>query len=236
MTAITTTSDTIPTNRNAQWTQLVWFAGGATYSFLIPLVFSSLLDLQHDLYYTVYFGLALAALAIYVRANHVDLAAFFKTGWIPSLLIGVPATAFVVGNALSRDSTEGPSGFYAAFEVIWRGMLYGSVDALLLTAFPALVALAIIGGRLEGVAKRLAFVSTALVLTVVITATYHLGYEQFREDGVGGPELGNTIISVPTLVTGNPIGSIAAHASMHVAADVHSYETDLFLPPQTEAP
>jgi hypothetical protein len=27
-----------------------------------------------------------------------------------------------------------------------------------------------------------------------------------------------------------------AHASMHVTADIHSYETDLFLPPETEAP
>jgi hypothetical protein len=47
--------------------------------------------------------------------------------------------------------------------------------------------------------------------------------------------MGNTIISVPSLLTANPVGSIIAHASMHVAADVHAYETDVFLPPQTDA-
>jgi hypothetical protein len=34
------------------------------------------------------------------------------------------------------------------------------------------------------------------------------------------------------LLTLNPVGSIVAHSSMHVAAETHSHETDLFLPPQ----
>jgi hypothetical protein len=80
------------------------------------------------------------------------------------------------------------------------------------------------------------FGATALALTVVITGVYHLGYEQFREDGIAGPEIGNTIISLPLATTANPAGSILVHASMHLAADIHSYETNLFLPPQTEAP
>jgi hypothetical protein len=37
--------------------------------------------------------------------------------------------------------------------------------------------------------------------------------------------------SVPTLVTLNPIGSPIAHAGLHTAAVLHSYETDTFLPP-----
>ena len=74
-----------------------------------------------------------------------------------------------------------------------------------------------------------------LALVLVITATYHLGYEQFREDGIGPPETGNTIISIPALLTTNPLGSVIAHTSMHVAADIHAYETDTYLPPQTEA-
>lgn len=56
-----------------------------------------------------------------------------------------------------------------------------------------------------------------------------------REDGVGQPLTGNAIISVPMLVTANPVGSVVAHASMHVAAEAHSHETEVFLPPQTDA-
>lgn len=42
-------------------------------------------------------------------------------------------------------------------------------------------------------------------------------------------------ISVPMLLTTNPIGSVLAHASMHVAATTHAYQTPTFLPPQVGA-
>ena len=67
---------------------------------------------------------------------------------------------------LSRETRRrGPEGLYAAFEVVWRGAVYGTVDALLLTAFPAVVALTLLGGRLRGLGRRLEFAALALVLT-----------------------------------------------------------------------
>ena len=75
----------------------------------------------------------------------------------------------------------------------------------------------------------------ALVLTIAITATYHLGYAQYRDDGVANPEVGNTVISVPAIVSLNPVGSVVTHATMHVTAVIHAYETDVYLPPQTSA-
>jgi hypothetical protein len=216
--------------------QLAWFAGGTVLSFLTSYVLTSVLDLQHDLYYLLYFGVALTFLAAYVNATRTDLIDVFLRSWRWSLALSVPATAFVVANVLSRDSTPGPEGPYAVFEVFWRGAAYGIVDALLLTAFPGMVALGILGGRLAGLRRRILFAVVMLPLVLVITGAYHLGYEQFREDGLGPPEFGNTVISAPMLATGNPLGSIFAHGSMHVAADIHSYETDIFLPPHTEAP
>jgi hypothetical protein len=63
-----------------------------------------------------------------------------------------------------------------------------------------------------------------------------LGFAQYREDGVRAPETGNTIISMPMLLSTNPIGSIADHAAMHISAVAHSYETEVRLPPPTRAP
>jgi hypothetical protein len=83
------------------------------------------------------------------------------------------------------------------------------------------------------VVGRVRFVAVTLPMILLITATYHLGYPQFREDGVGQPEVGNTLISVPALLTTNPAGSVVAHAAMHTTAVTHSYETDVYLPPQT---
>jgi len=218
------------------WTHVRWFVSGVAIGFLTPFVFSSLLEIQHDVYYGIYFAITLTFLAVYVRAAAIDLRDLFARSWRWSLALGVPATAFVVVNVLARDSTPGAGGFYGAFEVAWRGLAYGAVDALLLTAFPGAVALGILGRKLAGLRKRLLFAVVMFPLVLVITGAYHLGYEQFREDGIGPPEIGNTIISVPMLATGNPLGSIAAHASMHVTADIHAYETDVFLPPETEAP
>jgi hypothetical protein len=84
-------------------------------------------------------------------------------------------------------------------------------------------------------ARRAGFAAITLALTLIITATYHLGYEQFRDDGVAEPETGNVIITMPTLLSANPIGSLIAHTAMHEAAVTHAYETDTFLPPQKDA-
>jgi hypothetical protein len=213
-----------------------WFTGGAAFGFAVPFLFTSVLDINHDVYYGLYFAVVAAFLAGYVRSTKLNLALFFTRAWVWSLALAVPTTAFVVARVLSQDATQGPGGLYSVFEVGWRGIAYGTVDALLLTAFPGAVALALLGGRLGGIRRHTEFAALALVLTAIITATYHLGYEQFRDDGVSAPETGNLIISLPMAITGNPLGSIVTHASMHTVADVHAYETDTFLPPQTEAP
>jgi hypothetical protein len=212
--------------------QVAWYGCGALVAFLLPFVFSSTLELDHDLYYLLYFAGASTFLAAYVRLTGLDLKRLFTRNWRWSLGLGVLAAIFLVFNVLNReDATPHPNGLYFAFTIAWRGVLYGVIDALLLTAFPVAVATGLLGDRLQGLTERITFAVVSLALVLVITAIYHLGYRQFRDDGIGGPEMGNTIISVPALLTANPLGSVVAHASMHVAADTHAYETDLFLPP-----
>jgi hypothetical protein len=217
-------------------TNLSWLVGGMALSFVVPFVFTSLLHLNHDLYYLLYFSIALLFLAAYIARAGVDLVNLFRRNWQWSVAFALPASAFLIMNVLSRDGTDGPSGFYAGFEIVWRGLVYGIVDALLLTVFPCVVALALMNQDIRGAVRRLSWIGLALPMILIITGVYHLGYEQFREDGIGGPEIGNTVISLPMLATANPFGSIIAHASMHITADIYSYETDVFLPPQTEAP
>jgi hypothetical protein len=226
----------VPAAVPGQLVHLAWYAAGAVVAFAVPFLFSSVLDLQHDLYYLVYFLVIGTFLGAYVARTKTDVAAAFRRSWRLSLVLGVVAATFVVVNVLNREeATPRPDGVYFGFEVLWRGLAYGVVDALLLTAFPVLVAYGLLNGKVAGVARRVGFALVALVLTMVITATYHLGYEQFREDGVAAPETGNVIISLPAVVTTNPLGSVVAHAAMHVAATTHAYETDVFLPPQTDA-
>ena len=213
-------------------TQLAWFAGITVVAFLAPFLGTSVLDLQHDVYLLLYFASVASVLTLYISVTDFDVRSFVTQNWRLSAVIGLASGAFVVWNVLARnDATPRPDGAYFAFELLWRGVAYGLADAVLLTAFPGMVAFSLMNRQVRGAVRRVAFAGLALAMILVITSVYHLGYEQFREDGIAAPETGNTIISLPMLVSLNSVGSIAAHTAMHVAAVTHAYETEVFLPP-----
>ncbi|MGV8967962.1 MAG: hypothetical protein ACOH2F_17015 [Cellulomonas sp.] len=236
-TAIHTHPPTDPDHRQrrSRPPQLAWLAGGLALSFAIPYLGSDVLKLPLTGYYLCYFVITLTFLGAYVRTTNINPVALVRRRWRSSLTLGVLAGALVITRVLSEVTTPGPSGIRLAFELIWRGVAYGTVDALLLTAFPCLITLSLLGGNVSGTLQKLAYVICSMILILTITTVYHLGFEQFRRDGISAPLIGNTMISVPMLATTNPIGSILAHASMHIAATTHAYETPTFLPPQSAA-
>jgi hypothetical protein len=69
------------------------------------------------------------------------------------------------------------------------------------------------------------------LMILMMTTAYHLGYGDFRSRRILQPNIGSTIMAVPTLVSGNPVASPIAHVILHVTAVVHSPYTELFLPP-----
>ena len=182
----THTSSGVALPRTAR--HLSWFALGGLVAFLIPYVGLSVLDMQHDVFYLADFCVTLALLGAYVRTEHIDVRDMFRRQWIWSVGIGLVTAAALWRNVVANsDATPRPHGAYYAFELLWRGVGYGVVDALLLTAFPCAVAYAMLRGNTKGIGGRARFIAVALPLIWVITATYHLGYPQFRDDGSTGP-------------------------------------------------
>jgi PPOX class probable F420-dependent enzyme len=216
-------------------TQLRWYAAAVVVGFVVPYVGSSLLELQHDLYLGIYFAIVLGVLGAYVRRTGLDLRPAFVRHWKLGVGLGLLMGFALVRNVLTGDGSPHPHGSYFAFELVWRGAIYGAVDALLLTVLPCTVVYRGLGGRLDSWRRRLAYLGASLALVVAITAAYHLGYAQYRQDGVRQPETGNVLISVPMLLSVNPVGSILDHAAMHVSAVAHDYETETRLPPPIEA-
>ena len=215
---------------------LAWFALVCGVAFLVPYLGISVLGLQHDVFYLVYFAVTLALIAGYVRVEHVAVADVLRDRWRWSLGIGVVLAVVLVVNVFNTsDATARPHGAYFVFELLWRGVGYGVIDTLLLTVLPCLVAWSLLHGHVGGVTGKLRFTALALPLVIVVTATYHLGYPQYRQDGLSRPETGNVLISIPTFATANPIGSVVAHVSQHVAAVTHAYESRIFNPPVTKA-
>jgi hypothetical protein len=132
---------------------------------------------------------------------------------------------------VSDPSTTHPSGAFYVFEVAWRGMAYGAVDALALFVFPAAVVYLVMNGNRTGTRRKLTFAGLTLVLSFGITATYHLGYAQFRGGDLVKPEIGAAFANVPAMLTGNPAGAVIAHDVFHLTANVHAYHSGVFLPP-----
>lgn len=222
--------------RPESWTtQLRWYSCAAAVGFVVPYVGSSVLGLHHDAYLGIYFVAVLGFLAAYSRATALDVRATVARHWKLGVVLGLVMGVALVRNVLAADGSPHPSGAYFAFELIWRGALYGTIDALLLTVLPCLVVYRGLGGHLGTWRRRLAYFGASLALIVTITATYHLGFAQYRRDGLRQPEIGNTLISMPMLLSTNPIGSVLDHAAMHVSAVAHDYETDVRLPPPTTA-
>ena len=220
------------------WVQLRWLALGLMVGFLVPFVLADQLDLPRDIYYGLYSFAAVGLFVLWARATHASIGSMIRRRWLLAVALGV-VFALVMALVVLRteDATSRPDGFTLVGAVAWRGVLYGIADGVLLSAFPILVvyaafAASALNGRRLG---RLVVGLAALAASLTMTATYHLGYDDFRSGKVRSPMAGDVVWSVPTLATLNPIGAPIAHAGLHVTAVLHSYETDVFLPPHSSS-
>src|SRR6185295_9419665 len=90
MTTHTHTASTVAMPRAAR--HLTWFALATLVAFLIPYLGLSVLDLQHDVFYLLYFCVTLALLSAYVHVERIDVRDTFTRHYVWSVGIGI-ATA-----------------------------------------------------------------------------------------------------------------------------------------------
>ncbi len=214
--------------------QWAWIAGGLVYSFLVPFVFADRLAIDRDLYYGIYTVSVLALLALWLRSTGVHGSALVRRRWVRGCALGV-VFAGVMALIVVRTggATAHPSGAEFAAAIVWRGVVYGAIDGLLLSVFPIVaVFTAFRDSRLRRTLRgTVAVGAIALVASLAMTASYHVGYSDFRSQKVAKTLFGDVVWSAPTLLTLNPIGAPIAHVGQHIAAVVSSYDGDLFLPP-----
>ena len=214
--------------------QLRWLAAGLAFGFLVPFLFADLLELPRDLYYAVYSVGVFAFFVLWSRRTSLSLAAMVRRRLPLTLGLGLVFAGVMTLVVLrAEEATARPDGLALAGAVLWRGVVYGAADGLLLSAFPILAVFAAFAGH--ALRKRLGGTlligAAAIAASLAMTAAYHAGYGEFRSAKVANPVAGDVVWSAPTLLTLNPVGAPIAHAGMHVAAVLHSSETDLFLPP-----
>ena len=211
-----------------------WLAIGFVLAFVPPFLLTDVFDLNRDVFYGLYAFIVVDLFVGWARSTGYDLVAAVRRRWMLAAgLGGVSAAVLSVMVVRTEDATTRPDGIELVGAVVWRGVVYGLTDGLLLSVFPILVVLAAFAGRTvtRRIRHKILIGAVAMVASLAMTAVYHAGYSDFRSSKMTRPVTGDLIWSVPTLMTLNPIGAPIAHAGMHVTAVLHSYETDTFLPP-----
>jgi hypothetical protein len=234
--AIETPVDPSPHRRDRR-SPALWLAAAAVVFFLVPLVGTAWFGLQSDLYYLGYFTVAVAFLVGFVTRYAASLRPLWTQRLGPSVAVGALAGAALAAGIFRQAATPHPAGWRFGFQIVWRGLVYGSVDALTLYVLPAAVAFLLMGGDRRGLARKAGFAGLALVLSLLVTTSYHLGYSEYRGDTLRYPEIGAVVANVPTALTGNPLGAVVTHTTMHVSAVVHQNEggSAHMLPPTASA-
>lgn len=213
--------------REVRWVLLAGLAG-----FLASAVFTSILHLGRPAFVGAYGLLAGLVLLAFVRAHGIDVITQVRRRWLAGIIGGL-----LVGGVLARTVALQPGstsleGAALGASLAWSGIVYGTIDALLLSGLPVL---SIYGSRPPGTLRepvqRWRWGLAALAGSLAVTALYHLGFAEFRGPALLQPLIGNAIITASYLVTGNPLAPILSHVIMHGAAVLHGAATAVQLPP-----
>ena len=217
----------------AWYLYLLWIVAGGALGFAVAAVFAGLLRLPRALFLVPYVVLVSAFLYGYVHWSGLDVWDLVVRHWPWGLAGAAIVGAFVVRNVLSQPAFPRPQGLELAFDLVWFGVVYGTLDALLLSVMPLLAtwqAFSSLGWTVTW-PGRLAAGAAAIAASLLVAAVYHLGYPEFRGPSVAAPVFGNGVMSLGYLLTTNPIAAVFSHVAMHISAVLHGLETTAQLPP-----
>jgi len=218
--------------------QREWLLAGLALAFALPYLLTDVLTINRDLYYGIYALSVFCFSALWLRSAVETPRALLTRNWRRGALLGIVFAWATAAIALSEKATAHPHGWRFVGAIVWRGIVYGAADGVLLSVFPILAVVAAFSARPLRERSRRAVVgigAVALVVSMLFTAVYHLGYSDFRGEKLRKPLIGDVVWSAPTLATFSPIGAPIAHIGLHVSAVVHAYNTDTFLPPHASA-
>jgi hypothetical protein len=213
--------------RDWVWTLLAGATGlGASFAF------SGVLRLQPFRFVLAWAVLAGIFLAIYARLERISFRTQIERRWRSGLVVGLLLGALLIRQVLAQEAGPRPEGLSLAGTLVWFGLLYGVVDAMMLSVVPVLSLYGARTARALGTGgSRLRWALVALAGSALAAALYHLGFAEFQGGRLLYPVIGNLVITLGYLLSGSPLAAILAHVMMHGAAVLHGMATTMQLPP-----
>jgi hypothetical protein len=211
---------------------MAWIGIAGALGFTISAVFSSMLELPRAPFVVVHAVGVGGLAALFFRARGLRVAGRGQHRPAAALAAGLLFGGILMVGVLDGPGGESPSGVRLAAALGWYGLVYGVVDALLLTIIPVLAVRDRWGPAPPGsLGKRLQWDGAALAASLLVTALYHAGFAEYRGVSLVQPLIGNTIVTAGYLLTGNAATPLVAHVLMHGAAVVQGPEATAQLPP-----
>lgn len=204
----------------------------AATGFATSFACATLLHLSRVVFVAVWTLVAGGFLWWYVRDQRITPGLQLRRRWLFGVIGGLFIGALLVQGVLRQAGSPAPQGGRLAIALGWLGLVYGTVDALVLSVVPVL---AIYGTRsadtLRQPTARWRFGLAAMFASLLVTGAYHLGFPEYRGTALTQPLIGNAMITAAYLMTGNPLAAIVSHVVMHGAAVLHGIDTAVQLPP-----
>ena len=218
---------------NSVVNSLLWIMGGCFLGFILSALFSNHFKLSRRVFLIPYIISTTIFLIGFFFLNKTEMAVIFTHNWLWGIILGIAIGAFLVKSVFSQPASRKSTGWEFVFDLIWVGLAYGIIDGLFLNVMPVLAVIDAVQspGWLGSFAGKIAIGIIAIAASLLITLVYHLGYSEFRNKSVGLVLIGNALITLSFILSGNPLGAILSHTAMHVAAVIRGPETTIQLPP-----
>jgi hypothetical protein len=224
-------------DRNAL-SHLLWILAAGLLGFASAFLLGDQLALPRAWFLLPHVLLVTLFLIAYGRWSGTDLRRLWTRRLVWGVLAAVAVGAFLVLNVVGQPAGARPRGLALVADLVWLGLVYGAVDALLLSVMPVIATWRACKrlGWTTGWTGRLGTAVLALLATAFVTASYHAGYAEFRGPAVGKALIGNVVISASQLVSASPVAAVGSHVAMHMAAVFHGADTTIQLPPHAPGP
>ncbi len=216
------------------WNYFLWIPIAALLGFAISALFAGRLHLPRNIYLIPYVGLVGIFFYAFLRWSNLSIVDLLRHNWYWGVIGAVAIGAFTVHNILSQPASTRADGLNLVFEISWVGIVYGLVDALLLSVLPVIATWQGFSalGWTSSFPGKILVGAIAILASLLVTVAYHLGYPECRvAGGLTGPTIGNGAMTLGYILTNNPITAIFSHIAMHIAGVLHGPATVLQLPP-----
>jgi hypothetical protein len=212
---------------------ILWILSASLLGFGVASIFAGWLKLPRNIYLMFYIPLVLVLIMLFIRANNINIKESVLHNWYWGLFGAIVAGAFVIRNVYSQPASKRSSGLALLLDITWPGLVYGFIDALLLSILPVFIVKIALTDPfwVESWYGRVGSGIIGLSASFLVTTAYHLGYPEFRGNKVIWPNVGNGVLSLAYIITMNPLAAILPHMAMHVAAMIHGKDTTGQVPP-----